>query len=149
MDAITKLESAHELFMERCELLKRMTLKIVVVETFQSHSLWRFEGPVPQYSIAPPYVGSRWEILFQNCIGYLVEDEAHYSICMGGGEWVGNRLRTYSKSTFIDFMRSIKPPDHDLIFGKTSHYCVVMDDLVVDVLAGGEPEVRELDPYLP
>ena len=147
MDPLTALDKAKNLFLESLDHPEYRTLRVVIHETSQSHTLWRYEGPVPKEPVEPAYVSGRWEIMFSKFVSYSIQDE-FYKPPDDSEQWSGNRLRFYSKSKFHDYVKSFTMGRHEA-YGGTAHFCLVMEDYVIDVVATTRPQVRSLDPYAP
>ena len=88
-----------------------------------------------------------FEVVWQRYVAYAVRNESfvspdEYEIS------VGSRFRVYSRSSFLDFVRSATFVTDDYP-GPIQHIAVTCEDDIVDVVSTKEPTVKRLRPILP
>ena len=88
-----------------------------------------------------------FEIVWQGYVAYSVRNESfvepdEYESAAGG------RLRIYSKSRFLDFIRTATLARYEYP-GPIQHIGVNCEDHIVDVASTSEPQVRQIRPLLP
>lgn len=86
--------------------------------------------------------GRFFEISWVHYIAYCVRNET-YCAAPGPGEvWVGERLRIYSKSRFLEYV-SVATFASSEYPGPFQHYCVVSENHLIDVVSVDAPQIRE------
>ena len=86
--------------------------------------------------------GPEYEITFASYIAYAVRNESYVSHDKEEA-WAGKSFRVYSKSRFLDFVRSatFASPDYP---GTFAHCSLVCQDHVVDIASVSQPKVERL-----
>ncbi len=86
----------------------------------------------------------RFEVVWDTYVSYAVRNES-YCHWDESEEWEGERLRTYSKSKFLDFVSAGTFADEHYP-GPFKHYEVLCGNHIVDVASESDPIVRRLPP---
>jgi len=84
----------------------------------------------------------QYEIDFATYIAYAVRNES-YVLRDEEQVWAGKSFRVYSKSKFLDFVRSATFATTEYP-GPFAHYSLVCQDRVVDVASIAQPKVKRL-----
>jgi len=86
--------------------------------------------------------GPEYEITFASYIAYAIRNES-YVLQDKEEAWVGKSFRVYSKSRFLDFVRSatLASPEYP---GAFAHYSLVCQDHVVDIASVSQPKIERL-----
>jgi hypothetical protein len=90
-----------------------------------------------------PYVDSAWELLFEKYVAYSVRNES-YTRKDVDEVWEGYLLRRYSKSKFLDYVRSSTFAS-DEFPGKLHHYELVCTDQIIDVVTVQPPAILHIE----
>ncbi len=142
----TDLDSHAYLFLNSIEEAGHGGLRLVVqvgaesAETKNLHIGGSVISGLREVSVgesAPEY-----EITFASYIAYAVRNES-YVLQDKEQAWVGKSFRVYSRSRFLDFVRSatFATPEYP---GAFAHYSVVCQDHVVDIASASQPKVQRL-----
>jgi hypothetical protein len=86
----------------------------------------------------------RFEVLWDTYITYAVHNES-YCHWDDTEEWVGERLRVYSKSKFLEFI-AVATFATDEYPGPFKHYQLICGNHVIDVVSEQAPVVKRLAP---
>jgi len=81
-----------------------------------------------------------YELVFGFYVAYSVRNES-YTAGNENEEYKGRLFRIYSKSPFLDYVRSATFAS-DEYPGKLSHYGFICENHIIDVVIAGEPEVK-------
>lgn len=81
-------------------------------------------------------------IYFKMYVAYSIRNES-YTTWDEEEEWVGRIFRTYSKSKFIDYV-SKSTFANDEFPGPLTHYGIVCQNHVIDVVSTVEPQIERL-----
>jgi hypothetical protein len=80
-----------------------------------------------------------YEVLFGSYVAYSVRNES-YTPEDRSEEYTGRLFRLYSKSHFLDYVRAATFAS-DEYPGKLSHYEIVCENHILDVVSAGEPHI--------
>ncbi|MBV9925099.1 MAG: hypothetical protein JOZ96_08805 [Acidobacteria bacterium] len=80
-----------------------------------------------------------YEVLFGSYVAYSVRNES-YTPEDKSEEYVGRLFRVYSKSHFLDYVRTATFAS-DEYPGKLNHYEIVCENHILDVVSVGEPDI--------
>lgn len=137
------LDSHDSLFLEElCETAERV-LRILVAEgKIQDQIVCQLsdEIQVPARPVEVTPDSMRYRIVFSDYVAYAVRDES-YASPDSSESFIGNRLRTYSKSHFLTFTQ-VSTLARSWYPGPYVHYQLVCVDHVIDVAALEEPIIH-------
>jgi hypothetical protein len=121
------------------------TLRLVVAEGRVLAGRATAVGPITECSpIVADDQSARYELIFDRYVAYAVRTES-YAVVGQEERYSGRLGRVYSRSTFLDFVRSgtFASPDYP---GAFEHYGVVCLNHVIDVASLEPPRVQVLGP---
>lgn len=84
-----------------------------------------------------------FELVWDSYIAYSVRNES-YAAEDESNVWSGNKLRTYSKSSFLAYIASATIATSEYP-GPFRHYGLVCEDHVVDVVSAARPQIRQVE----
>ena len=111
-------------------------------------------GPVQDVAIAGgavirgvhpigPAPGCRvFEVFWPSYVAYLVRNES-YAQPVDGDEYVGRKFRVYERSHYRDFVARATWATDDFP-GPLTHWCVLCQDHIVDVISKDEPVITRV-----
>jgi hypothetical protein len=145
-DSTTDLDSHAHLFLNAIEEAGHGGLRLVVqvgtlsAETKKIQIAGSVISSLRQVSVGDS--GPGYEVTFADYIAYAVRNES-YVLQDKEDAWAGKSFRIYSKSRFLDFVRSatFASPEYP---GPFMHYSLVCQDHVVDIASVSQPKVERL-----
>lgn len=87
--------------------------------------------------------GRRFEIVWEFYVSYSVTEESYALADDQAEEWEGSVFRVYSESKLLDYTRNLTSCT-DEFPGPISHYQLICEEQVIDVISTERPKVREL-----
>src|SRR5262245_28313077 len=129
MNPIDEINLCKFLFLAELEELPGNDLRLVVEEgqaTGSPKSVRMGDAIVGNAQPIKANPDSAWEVLFQTYIAYLVRNESYVTGDLSE-TWQGTRLRTYSKSKFLEHVRASTFATDDFP-GPLCHHEVVCED---------------------
>lgn len=145
-DYVTELDGHAYLYLNAIEDAGHNVLRLVVrvgAEGTEAKSI-AVGGTVISglRQVAADESAPEYEITFVSYIAYAVRSES-YTLRDKEEAWVGNSFRVYSKSRFLDFVRSATFASSEYP-GPFAHYSLVCQDHVVDIASISQPKVNRL-----
>ncbi|MDY2588513.1 hypothetical protein [Winogradskyella aquimaris] len=83
-----------------------------------------------------------FKITFDRYIAYSVINESYESL--GGTEYVGEKIRTYNKSNFLDYVKADTFASADYP-GEFKHYAFISLNHIVNVVSTVEPKIEKVN----
>ena len=83
-----------------------------------------------------------FKITFDQYIAYSVINESYESL--GGTEYVGEKIRTYKKSYFLDYVKADTFATSDYP-GEFKHYAFITLNHIVNVVSTVEPKIEKIN----
>ncbi|WP_430965317.1 hypothetical protein [Spongiimicrobium sp. 2-473A-2-J] len=82
-----------------------------------------------------------FKVIFDEYIAYSVINESYESL--GGTEYIGQRIRIYSKSNFLDYVKAdtFASPNYP---GEFKHYAFISLNHIVNVVSTVEPKIEKI-----
>lgn len=142
----TILDAGHSWFLER--LAYHDALEIYIVEGIQSAEPQKIQitgvGLGEGYSTDVTEKSRHFLVVFENVLAYQVTNESYmtrdeYEIKTKGV------LCKYERSRYLDFIQSWTLID-SLRAGAYTHFGLVLEDDIIDVVAEAEPRIKQLSP---
>ncbi len=144
MHLLEQIDRSKHLFLVALAEVGQNSLEIVLEEASA-------DGPEVDVEVAPgvvfnavPIVATascrRWRVRFELYVMYAVGNES-YSRCLDTDAWSGRVVRVYSKSLFLDYVRSSTYATDDYP-GKLMHFGFGCEDHVIDVVTTTTPVVE-------
>ena len=144
--AIEELDSCGYLYLEALSEPHANGLRIVLSEGIVSdrtETLTIGDAEIPDVRPVEVTDASRWfEVVWDTYISYSVRNESYCSWDKAE-EWSGNAFRTYSKSTFLEFVSTGTCASNDYP-GPFVHYEILCSDHIIDVASEHPPSVRRV-----
>lgn len=121
---------------EENELELRIYVNEAVPDTSQSENIEGIEGCIP---VITNETCARYELVFENYVGYSVRNESYTSMD-SKEKYMGNLFRLYTNSRFLDYIQStcIAP---DILAPRLKHYEIVCLSHIIDVATEHIPAV--------
>lgn len=82
-----------------------------------------------------------FKVTFDNYIAYSVINESYDNL--GGSEYIGEKIRTYSKSNFLDYVKMDTFATNDYP-GEFKHYAFISQRHIVNVVSIMEPKIEKI-----
>ena len=83
-----------------------------------------------------------FKIIFERYIAYSVINESYESL--GGTEYIGEKIRTYNKSNFLDYVKADTFASADYP-GEFKHYAFISLNHIVNVISTVEPKIEKVN----
>jgi hypothetical protein len=85
-----------------------------------------------------------WEVVFHGYVSYAVFDESYALPAVHDEQWSGaNLFRTYSKSRFMEYVRSATLAD-DEYPGPLAHYEIICLNHVIEIVTWHAPDITRI-----
>ncbi len=82
-----------------------------------------------------------FKVIFDRYIAYSVINESYESL--GGTEYVGEKIRTYTKSNFLDYVKTDTFATSDYP-GEFKHYAFISHRHIVNIVSIVEPRIEKI-----
>lgn len=83
----------------------------------------------------------RYKIVFENYIGYAVINESYETL--GGESFSGNRIRIYSDSNFLNYIKLDTFATSDFP-GTFKHYAFISARHIINIVSQSEPKINKV-----
>jgi len=83
----------------------------------------------------------RFEVVFENYIGYAVINESYETL--GGENFSGNRIRIYSDSNFLNYIKLDTFATSDFP-GTFKHFAFISQRHIINIASQNEPNINKL-----
>ncbi len=137
---VKNINTAKYLYLDKISEENELELRIYVNEAVSDSSQCEtVEGIEGCFPIITNETCARYELVFENYVGYSVRNESYTSMD-SKEKFKGNLFRLYTNSRFLDYIRSssIAP---DVLATRLKHYEIVCLSHVIDVATEHIPAI--------
>ena len=150
MNLIEEIDSQQWLLLREIAEPDTNVLRVVLQGAKTSNETYDLDLGRAQIKNIHPIVSDEtcdvFEIVFRTYIAYAMLNESYASIDESE-EFTGTHFRVYSKSRFLDYVRTASFADEDYP-GKFTHYEIASENHIVEVVSVDAPEISLLPPRI-
>jgi hypothetical protein len=148
MNLDSTIDASRYLYLVRVEEPQDNALLVVIEEAKSTGLPEDIKVPGAIFTECAPIVSddtcSAWEVLFDSYVAYSVRNESFVQIDKEE-EWVGKLFCTFTKSKFLDYVRTATFASDDYP-GRLLHYGINCLNHIVDVVTIKQPIIRQFRP---